>query len=203
MFCGNCGYELNSQDNFCPKCGKKVSESITQAEVLAEASVEEQLASGKLLFVNPETHAKSYIQIDEAKAKAMNAECKDDDYYINLIDNWEINPQVKEICKALISMTRTIGGYVVRIGKWVFNIVKNLAEQIVSRFPNMLIGAAIGFAFGLVFSSIPLLGWILGGFVTPLLTMGGGALGLLVDAQSSVIVKKVTSEVLSKYGITA
>ena len=203
MFCSNCGYELNSQDNFCPKCGKKVSESVTQTEVLAEVSVEEQLKTGNLLFVNPETHAKSYIKIDEAKAKAMNAECQDDDYYINLIDNWEMNAQVKEICKALVSMTKTIGGYVVRIGKWLFNIIKDIAKQIMSKFPNLVIGAAIGFAFGLVFSSIPLLGWLLGGVVTPLLTIGGAALALLHDAQNSLIVKKVTAEVLSKYGITA
>ena len=169
----------------------------------ALSAAEEQLASGKLLFVNPETQRKSYVQFTEAKAKEINAACEDDDYYINLIDNWELNAQLKEVCKKLVSLATTVGGYVVRIGKWVLDLVKSIVTQVMQKLPSMVIGVVVGFAFGMVFSTIPLLGWLLGGIVTPLLTIAGAGIGLLADVQNSAMVKKITAEVFAAQGISA
>ena len=204
MFCSNCGKELNATDNFCPQCGKKIIENVaSQTEVLTQAEAEQQLKTGRLLLVNPETGDKSYMLLAEEKAKAINSECKDDDYYINLIDNWEMNPQLKEICKKLVSMTKTVGGHVLRIGKWALNLAKDIAKQIVQKFPNMVMGATIGFCFGLVFSTIPILGWLLGGFVTPVLTLMGAGIGLVNDAKNSALVKKIAAGVFSAQKIIA
>lgn len=204
MFCSNCGKELNVADNFCPQCGKKIGENVvSQTEVLAQAEAEEQLETGRLLLVNPETGCKSYMQLTEEKAKAINSGCKDDDYYINLIDNWEMNPQLKEICKKLVSMTKTVGGHVLRIGKWVLDLAKDIAKQIMQKFPTMVIGAAIGFCFGMVFTTIPILGWLLGGFVTPVLTLTGAGIGFFYDAKNSLLVKKITAEVFAAQKIIA
>ena len=201
MFCSNCGKELDTTDKFCPSCGKKVSEGAES--LLAQAEAEQQLATGRLLIVNPETQAKGYVQMTEEKAKAINAESKEDEYYINLIDNWEINAQFKEVSKKLVTVTQKIGGVVLKIGKWVLNLVKDIVQQIRQKLPNTIIGAIVGFAFGLVFSTIPILGWLLGGMVTPLLTIAGGVLGLMSDISDSKIAKQVTAEVFRARGLVA
>lgn len=201
MFCSNCGKELDTTDKFCPSCGKKVSEGAES--LLAQAEAEQQLATGRLLIVNPETQAKGYVQMTEEKAKAINAESKEDEYYINLIDNWEINAQFKEVSKKLVTVTQKIGGVVLKIGKWVLNLVKDIVQQIRQKLPNTIIGAIVGFAFGLVFSTIPILGWLLGGMVTPLLTIAGGVLGLMSDISDSNIAKQVTAEVFRARGLVA
>ena len=203
MFCSNCGKELDTTDKFCPSCGKKVSEGAES--LLAQAEAEEQLATGKLLFIDPETQAKSYVQMTEEKAKAINAECKDDDYYNHLIDNWEGKnaDKLKPICQELFKMTHKIGGVVLRTGKWVLNLVKDIVQQIRQKLPNMIIGAIVGFAFGLVFSSIPILGWLLGGMVTPLLTIAGGVLGFMSDMGNTQLAKKVAAEVLCAQGFAS
>lgn len=202
MFCSNCGKELTTSDNFCPNCGKKL-EVLSPAEILAQVAAEQQLATGNLLFIDPETQAKSYVQMTEEKAKAINAESKDDEYYKNLIENWEINAQLKSCCEKLISMTVKIGNTVFRIGKWVLNLVVDILHKIRDKFPNTIMGAIIGFAFGLVFSMIPLLGWLLGGVVTPLFTIAGGILGLMADMSNTQLAKKVAAEVFRAQGLAS
>lgn len=200
MFCSNCGKELTTSDNFCPNCGNKVK----GAELfLTQAEAEEQLATGRLLFIDPETQAKSYVQMTEEKAKAINAESKDDEYYINLINNWELNEMLKAMSIGLVTMTKKIGGVVLKIGKWVLDLVKDIVQQIRQKLPNMIIGAIVGVAFGLVFSSIPLLGWLLGGTVTSLSIILGAGIGFMSDMGNTQLVKKVATEVFSAQGFAS
>ena len=46
-------------------------------------------------------------------------------------------------------------------------------------------GLVLGFILGLILSSIPVVGWILQGFIVPLLTIVGGVLGLKRDIENN------------------
>ena len=80
-----------------------------------------------------------------------------------------MNADLKTILQKMSKFTKKIGDKVIQIGKIVLNIIINILKDIKQKFPNMIIGAVIGLILGLIISTIPVLGWLLGGIIIPLL----------------------------------
>lgn len=97
-----------------------------------------------------------------------------------------MNADLKTILQKMSKFTKKIGDKVIQIGKIVLNIIINILKDIKQKFPNMIIGAVIGLILGLIISTIPVLGWLLGGIIVPLCTVAGGVLGFLADMKKKV-----------------
>jgi hypothetical protein len=118
----------------------------------------------------------------EQLIKRSNA-CGSDEEYESKIDNMEgLTRGWRDILKLIIRCTFKIGDYIIKIGKILFNILLYLLLH----FFNMIIGTLVGLFFGILCSSIPVLGVILGPMVTPVFALSGGVLGYLKDMTQKI-----------------
>lgn len=91
------------------------------------------------------------------------------------IDHLDISADAKVILLRVSETTMDIGGRLVAIGRRIVAFALNLVRQ----FPNLAFCIIVAFVISALLTSIPLLGTLLGIFVTPLITaagVGGGAL---------------------------
>ena len=180
MFCRHCGKELLEGSNFCSYCGKPMTEALpVQGHQAALTTMAESKPASLIDFVNPLNGSSFRANMDEETLKNLNAECKSDKDYKDWINRFDsgLNPVIKDALKGLVKFTVKAGKFIFSIGKIVLNIVM----KIVSEFAHTVMGLVAGFVLGLLFSSIPLLGWVLGPFITPLLVATGGIVGFMQD----------------------
>jgi sorbitol-specific phosphotransferase system component IIBC len=114
---------------------------------------------------------------------SLNDACKKDDFYEDWIDRLEdVSATMRNVLKELIKFTTKVGKVVLRIGK----IVLNLISKILLKFPNTVSGILVGFILGLICSSIPFLGGLLGPIVIPLFALLGGIKGFMADMSTKL-----------------
>ncbi len=214
--CEKCGKQLQPDFIVCPYCGGKVLDIDKLMEMAKTVDNENKNLSAKqkkqyeedqkngILRINHLDGTKEEFKIDKAFAAKMQSEEKADEYYEEWINNAEIfdgHKELKSFLMACIKEVKIIGGYVINIGKWILNKIILIAKEIYKKFPNAVLMAGIGFAIGLIFSTIPLLGWFLGGTVTAFLTITGGLLGLFMDVQKEFISSGVAEKVITALNV--
>ena len=127
--------------------------------------------TGKLEDINiKEEQLKQFVSIND---KAID----DDNILKGFIDNMNVDPTIKVLFEKIMNAG-------IKIGDIVYNIGRKVIEMIiyfVKKFPNLILGTIIGFLFSQIFAMIPIVGWLLSGLVTPILTMAGAAIGLKYD----------------------
>jgi hypothetical protein len=127
--------------------------------------------TGKLEDINiKEEQLKQFVSIND---KAID----DDNILKRFIDNMNVDPTIKVLFEKIMNAG-------IKIGDIVYNIGRKVIEMIiyfVKKFPNLILGTIIGFLFSQIFAMIPIVGWLLSGLVTPILTMAGAAIGLKYD----------------------
>jgi hypothetical protein len=125
----------------------------------------------------------------------LNQACKQGSYYEDWINRQEdISATMKNVLKDLVKFTVKVGSVVLRIGKIVLNIVM----KIILQFPNTIAGILLGFIFGLICSSIPFLGWLLGPIMTPLFALAGGIIGFMADMSNKITASGLEGKIRSK-----
>ena len=97
---------------------------------------------------------------------------------------------------------KTVSELTLKIGKTVLFVGRKLVEAILEglkRYPNTAAGLVVGGILGILISSIPLVGWLLG-WITPVLMAVGGGLGFLEDLKDAQARRelKALSETLSE-----
>jgi len=109
----------------------------------------------------------------------LNGDCKNDGFYEKWVNRLEdVSADLRNFFKTvLIPFTKKIGEVVIKIVKIILNIIM----KILNEFPNTISGILVGFVLGLIFTSIPILGWLLGAFITPLFMLAGGVMGFMSD----------------------
>lgn len=107
----------------------------------------------------------------------------------DMINNLDVSADVKVLLDRIAQATITIGGAVV----WIGRIILKAISFLLAEFPNASFGAIAGAVLGYLVSTIPVIGFVLGPVITPLLVILGAAFGLINDVQF----KRYKSRVLS------
>lgn len=148
---------------------------------------------------DPESGKEFEFDGDYARLEAMNSSCSDDDaFYIRWIDmicdKCSFSKETRERLKKIVNKTIEIGRKIIRIGK----IILSHLMKIVEEFPATVMGAVIGLFFGLLISSVPLIGWLLGPILMPIMIAVLAALGFVVDLKDKMLQKSVLDRVNKK-----
>ena len=126
----------------------------------------------------------------------FNNDCQKDDVYKKWVDRLEdVSANIRNFFKEiLIPFVTKIGEVVIKIGKIILNILMKIASQ----FPNTISGILVGFALGLIFTSIPVIGWLLGSLLTPLFALAGGVMGFMADMSKKIADSGLETKIRSK-----
>ena len=112
---------------------------------------------------------------------ADHAETLSDEEIIRRIRSMNMSAKDKGLLRTLMDSTMEVRGKLVHIGKKLLDICLIALEYLLEQYPATMAGLLLGALLGLVFSAIPILGWVLGPLVGPVLTLGIGSVGLLQD----------------------
>lgn len=126
----------------------------------------------------------------------LNNDCMKDDAYKKWADRLEdVSANMRNFFKeVLLPFAAKVGGVVIKVGKIILNILMKIATQ----FPNTISGIVVGFILGVIFTSIPIIGWLLGSFVTPLFTLAGGVMGFMADMSNKIANSGLEAKIRSK-----
>jgi hypothetical protein len=114
-----------------------------------------------------------------------------DDALKRMINNLNVSADVKSLLFSVAKTTVLVGQKVLKIGKKVFAIIKNIIDD----FPNMTTGAIICTVLSVLVSSIPILGFIFGPLLGPLLIAFGIVIGTLEDLKDKALQRRITKTV--------
>ncbi len=96
----------------------------------------------------------------------------------SVINNLTVSADVKALLFKMSKVTIKVGDFVLKIGLKILEFVCTIYKQ----YPNATFGLIFGAIAGLLISSIPIIGFILGAIVTPIAM----ALGLLLGANEDL-----------------
>lgn len=113
------------------------------------------------------------------------------------IDNLDISADAKHLISSILDVTIRIGDKLVKLGQKIIEITLAIANQ----FPNTTFGLLLGILIGMLASSIPILGALLGPFVLPLAAVFGLSQGYLQDVRENRLQAKVSEAVESFSGL--
>ncbi len=107
------------------------------------------------------------------------------------INNLNISADAKSFLFAIATGTIQVGQKIFKIGKKILDVIfKALAD-----FPNMAIGAIICITLSMLISSIPIIGFLFGSFLGPLLIAFGIVIGTLEDLKNMALQRRITKTV--------
>ena len=108
------------------------------------------------------------------------------------IDNLDIeSAEVRVALNKMLTVTLDVGKTIVKIGQKILEAV----ISIIKAYPEMAKGLVLGYFLGLLFASIPILGWIFGSIATPLLALLGAFYGLKADFSNKAVEAKVKEDI--------
>ena len=113
-------------------------------------------------------------------------------WYSDYIDNLECNADVKNALKAILDVTDKCGETILHIGR----IVVHIAISVAQKYPNTITGAILGWVISILVKSVPLLGWLIGPLLTPILVAVPAFMGFLADIGGVNQLKTNIKEVL-------
>lgn len=115
----------------------------------------------------------------------------DDDAVRKMIDRLDISADAKSLLYRLSQATLRVGRQIIHIGRKILDS----ACHIIREYPNTTFGLAFGGLVGILISSIPILGLVLGPIVTPVAMALGGMVGRWEDFQDKMLARKVARAV--------
>ena len=141
-------------------------------------------------------------EIFEQEAKSVNAEFIEsmsefsatEEKIKSMIDNLSISADAKSLLYTLSRATIRVGEYVLKIGKKIIDFVCSILNE----FPNAVFGLVFAAIAGFLIASIPVIGAVLGGIVTPILLACGLVGGLVEDLKDKTLARKI-AEINAKF----
>lgn len=112
------------------------------------------------------------------------------------IDNLNVSIDIKALLNKLLDHAINLAGTAYAIGRKIIEML----VYFVRKFPNMAMGMLIGVVLGAIFTSIPVLGWLLGAIITPILILLGGVVGLWQDIQDKALKASVLAATEQAFG---
>lgn len=111
-----------------------------------------------------------------------------------LIDNLNISADAKSILYSITTVTIRAGEFILKIGRKIVDFVCSIFKE----FPTATFGMVFGGIVGVLISSIPVLGVVLGPIVTPILISLGLLAGAYEDIKDKNLFRKIT-EINAKF----
>ncbi len=129
----------------------------------------------ELQVTNPET-GETRLDLSEDFLTELTTQTLLKKELLSRIDNLNLSADSKALLYKMAGTAMKVGATVVKIGHKILEVVL----QLVSRFPNASFGLIFGAIAGALVGGVPLIGFVLGPVVTPLLA----AFGLLMGAKA-------------------
>lgn len=95
--------------------------------------------------------------------------------------------QIWEKLKDLAQAVLLVGKQVLSVGRKILDFILHL----VTKYPNLTIGLAIGAVFGSLIASVPIIGWLIGGLLQVFLPLIGGVIGFREDLAQNAFKRRV------------
>lgn len=108
-----------------------------------------------------------------------------------MIDNLGVSADAKSLLYTVSKVTIKVGEFIVNIGRKILDVVCYTFRE----FPKTTFMSVFGGIVGMLISSIPFLGIILGPLVTPILVALGMVAGLTLDFQDKLLENKILRRV--------
>jgi len=151
----------------------------------------------KITAINPETgaefQAESKSITSEFISMMANFEMTDESIK-RMIDNLDVSADAKLLLYKFSKATIKAGEYVLKIGRKIIDVICTVFKE----YRHASFGMVFGAIAGLLISSIPIIGWVLGPIVTPILTVFGMLGGLYEDMKDKQLERKIT-EITAKF----
>lgn len=147
--------------------------------------------------VSPETGEMLQVESDEVNREfieSMSIFEKTDADVKRIIDNLDISADAKSLLYSFSSATIEAGEYIIKIGRKIIDYICKMLNE----FPNATFGLVFGAIAGFLVSSIPILGFVLGAILAPLLMAFGLLGGLSEDLKDKALERRI-SEINGKF----
>jgi len=148
---------------------------------------------------HPTTNTDAKISLSVDEAENINNTFKpfaSEEQIFSCLDNINVSSETKAILNEVKNMVINIGGKLIKIGLKIIETIIFLLKK----YPNTVMGLIIGLAFGLLLSSVPLVGWIIGPVVTPLSAALGLAVGYMQDVGNVKLRNEIDSHIDDIFG---
>lgn len=103
------------------------------------------------------------------------------------IDNLAVSADAKALLFQVATKVIRVGETVIKIGQKILETVL----EIIKAYPNTSFGVVFGAIAGTLVSSIPVIGWVLGPIVTPILVLFGMSAGAVMDFSNKAVERRV------------
>lgn len=113
------------------------------------------------------------------------------------LDGLDISADAKSILFTIAKMTIKVGSAIVRIGRKIIELVIGFLKE----FPMTTMATLFGLVFGILLSSVPIIGFVLGPIVTKLSVAMGFAMGGMQDFNNRAMAAKVEATIASFDGL--
>ena len=147
----------------------------------------------KVKGIDPNTGMKVEDEIGEPKEgffEEMRKFDMSDEAIRRMIDKLNISADYKSLLYTLAKSTIQVGDYIIKVGRKILDTACNIVKE----YPNTTFGLAFGGLVGMLISSIPILGLILGPIVTPIALVLGGLIGRWEDFQDKILARRVAEK---------
>jgi hypothetical protein len=129
---------------------------------------------------HPETKEVIDIEIDSMNIEELQELYKPktpEKTLLSAIENLSLPAEAKALLFKIKDFSIQVGGVALEIGKKILELI----IYFIKKYPSTTIGLIVGSVLGMLFSSIPILGWALGWLLMPLCIALGLALGFWKD----------------------
>lgn len=125
--------------------------------------------------------------VNEEFVESMSKFDMADDEIKRLIDNLSVSADAKSLLYSFTKATIRVGNYIIKIGRKIIDYVCSAFRE----YPNAGFGLIFGAIVGLLVSSIPVIGVVLGSMFMKLAAILGLIVGLKEDVKDKGLARKV------------
>ena len=144
----------------------------------------------KVKGVNSETNEEYQAnaeKIDDAFLNYISESSVSDEAIKKLLEKLPVSADAKSLLFSFAKAAIQIGERIVKIGKKILSLIFTMCKE----YPSTTFGAIFGATVGLLISSIPVLGFILGPIALPLLIIVGIGVGAIEDIKDKMLARKI------------
>jgi hypothetical protein len=136
---------------------------------------------------NGQKHYFDAPELDDAAIDALNSQSFTRKQVHRIIDNMSVSADAKSILNSIVDTSIQVGEKIIQIGKKILEIV----IELIKAYPKASIGVVIGLILGGLISAIPVVGFLFGWLLQPLLPALGMAMGWMQDFNDDALKRKI------------
>src|SRR5690606_32094335 len=134
------------------------------------------------------THFFEAEGLDESTIDALSSQTYTRRQVRQMIDNMNVSADAKSLLNKIAETAIQVGERIIHIGKKILEYVIELVKS----YPKATFGLILGLVLGGLVTAIPVIGFLFGWLLQPLLPALGLALGWKADINDSALKKRIT-----------